>query len=52
MVMKIVRKLTNPFVIGVQGFVIGAILFTAVQAREPGNREQPAPVSAYQLPEA
>ena len=49
--MNVIRKLSNPFVIGAQGFVIGAILFTAAPAREPAQQNA-APVSSYQLPEA
>lgn len=49
--MNIFRKLANPFVIAAQGFVVGAILFTAT-----AHREAPAapsyPVSSYALPEA
>jgi hypothetical protein len=49
--MKFVKKLSNPFAIAAQGFVIGAILFTAAPAREPAQ-DISAPVSSYQLPEA
>ncbi len=49
--MKFIKKLSNPFVIAAQGFVIGAVLFTAAPAREPAQQSA-SPVSAYQLPEA
>jgi hypothetical protein len=50
--MNVIRKLSNPFILGAQGFVIGAILFTVAPAREPIEQPTSAPVSAYQLPEA
>ena len=53
--MKYLKSLENPFLLGVHGFVLGAVLFFSGAVFE---REAQAPVSAatvasaHQLPEA
>lgn len=50
--MKLVKKLDNPFFLGAQGFLLGAVLFWSNAAQES---QTPQPVeysSAYQLPQA
>lgn len=49
--MKFVRKLANPFVIAAQGFVVGAILFTAT-AHDRAPQVPAYPASSYELPQA
>jgi hypothetical protein len=45
--MSIKRKLLNPFVLGAQGFVAGAILFWSTH---PSESEAPQPATSAQAP--
>jgi hypothetical protein len=45
--MNIKKKLLNPFVLGAQGFVAGAILFWSTH---PSESDLPQPPAAAQVP--
>lgn len=52
--MKLLKKLDNPFVLGLHGFVLGAALFFTASAidHDSAPPAETAAASAYQLPDA
>ena len=40
--MKLLKTLTNPFVLGAQGFLAGAVLFFATHPQDLPKRQAPA----------
>ncbi len=49
--MKLLNKLTNPFLLGLQGFIAGALLFFATHPGSADAQANRAP-AAVQQPEA
>lgn len=49
--MKIKKKLLNPFVLVAQGFIAGAVLFFATAPAETDAANQSPPIQAAALPD-
>jgi hypothetical protein len=48
-VMKLLKKLNNPFLIGIQGFLAGAVLFFATHPELADRKPAPAPAQLNQV---
>jgi hypothetical protein len=47
--MKLLKKLNNPFLIGIQGFLAGAVLFFATHPELTDAKPAPAPAPLNQV---